>query len=309
MKYRPLELRMKLYDEVHSLRKLGLSYNQIIKMVQEKYNEKLSKSHISEWLRDVHNPYGRELITFDDIKPSKELAFIIGDMAGDGYTHIREDYHYIIGLKSKDVEHVMEFARCLEVVTGSKPWIGKDRRNGLYVVEGYSRTLCELLKKPLDIEKLRYYIEYNQETITSFLRAFFDSEGSVEKNGNIRVYNTDLTILNYVKELLLRLNIEVTGPHLGVKKGTPIYNRKRGKTYYVKKDEYYLYIRLNSRRRFAELIGFTIKRKKKRLIKALNLSHHFSPIYKVCLDIRRCIALQTKDYQELSPRQYYEHLI
>jgi len=28
----------------------------------------------------------------------------------------------------------------------------------------------------------------------------------------------------------------------------------------------------------------------------------------LCLDIRRCIALQTKEYLELSPRQYYTHL-
>jgi len=131
------------------------------------------------------------------------------------------------------------------------------------------------LKKPLDIEKLRYYIEYSVETMTAFLRAFFDSEGSVEKNGNIRVFNTDLRILNYVKELLLRLNIEVTGPHLIVKSGTPFYDRKKGKTYYVKKDVYYLYIRVNSRGRFAELIGFTIRRKMKRLMKALNPHHSF----------------------------------
>ncbi len=269
MRYRPLELRMKLYDEVHSLRKLGLSYSQIIKMIQEKYGERLTMAHISYWLRGIHSPCGRESITLDDIKPSKELAFIISDVAGDGYVRIREKaYDYVIGLKSKDVEHVMEFARCLEVVTGSKPWIGKGK-DGLYIVEGRSKTLYELLKKPLDIEKLRYYIEYNQETITSFLRAFFDSEGYVDKNGNIRVYNTDLVILNYVKELLLKLKIDVTGPHLGTKRGTPFYDKKMEKTYYTKKDEYYLYIRGNSRGRFAELIGFTIKRKMEKLMKAL----------------------------------------
>ncbi len=90
MKLRPLELRVKLYDEVHSLRRLGLSYSQIIKVIQEKYNEKLSKSHISYWLRDIYNPCGRESIMFDDIKPLEELAFIIGDMAGDGYIKIRK---------------------------------------------------------------------------------------------------------------------------------------------------------------------------------------------------------------------------
>jgi len=109
MKYRPLELRMKLYDEVYRLRNLGLSYNQIIKIIQEKYNEKLSRSHISWWLRGIHSPCGNVLIMFDDIKPSKELSFIIGDMAGDRYTTIRKKiYSYIIGLKCKDVEHAIE---------------------------------------------------------------------------------------------------------------------------------------------------------------------------------------------------------
>jgi len=74
----------------------------------------------------------------------------------------------------------------------------------------------------------------------------------------------------------LRLNIEVTGPHLTVKKGTPFYDRKKRKTYYRRKNEYYLYVRASSRRRFAELIGFTIKRKIERLMKALNLTPFFS---------------------------------
>ncbi len=170
----------------------------------------------------------------------------------------------------------MEFAKCLEVITQSKPYIGKDRQNGLYIVEGYSKTLYELLRKPLDIDRLRYYIEYSVETMTSFLRAFFDSEGTVDKNGNILVYNTDLVILNYVKQLLLKLNIEATGPHLLIKRGTPFYDKKIGKTYYTRKDVYYLYIRASSRRRFAELIGFTIKRKMEKLMKALNPHHSFS---------------------------------
>ncbi len=173
------------------------------------------------------------------------------------------------------INQAVEFARCLEVVTGSKPSFRK-RHNGFYIVEGYSKTLCELLVKPLDIEKLRKYIEYNVETITSFLRAFFDSEGTVEKNGNIRVYNTDLRLLNYVKELLLKLKIQATGPYLCVKRGAPTYDRSVGKTYYTNKDTYYLYIRAKSRRRFAKIVGFTVKRKMERLMKALNLPLYFS---------------------------------
>ncbi len=124
------------------------------------------------------------------------------------------------------MELAIEFTKCLEVVTGSKPSFRK-RHNGFYIVEGYSKTLCELLVKPLDIEKLRKYIEYNEENITLFLRAFFDSEECVDKNGNILVHNTNLDLLNYFKELLLKLKIEVTGPHLHRMMGTPLYNREK----------------------------------------------------------------------------------
>jgi len=42
------------------------------------------------------------------------------------------------------------------------------QRDGLHVVEGYSKALCKLLRKPLDIEKLRQYLEYNVETMIRF---------------------------------------------------------------------------------------------------------------------------------------------
>lgn len=56
MKYRSLELRLELYNEVYELRNIGLSYRQIIEMIQEKYGERLSRSHISYWIRKLHDP-------------------------------------------------------------------------------------------------------------------------------------------------------------------------------------------------------------------------------------------------------------
>ncbi len=52
---------------------------------------------------------------------------------------------------------------------------------------------------------------------------------------------------------------------------------------YAKKDGYYLYIRVSSRRRFAELIGFTIRRKMERLMKALNPPPFFPPHFSIML--------------------------
>ncbi|MEM0482957.1 MAG: LAGLIDADG family homing endonuclease, partial [Nitrososphaerota archaeon] len=64
----------------------------------------------------------------------------------------------------------------------------------------------------------------------------FDSEGSVDEDGDVKVYNTDLGLLRYVKQLLKTLGIETTGPHLYLKSGTTFRDPRNGKTYKRKKD-------------------------------------------------------------------------
>jgi intein-encoded DNA endonuclease-like protein len=265
MKYKPLELRIMLYDVVHRLRRQGLTYREIIQEVEKSYNVRLAISTVYFWLKEVYNPKRGTKLLPENIKPCKDLSWIIGVIAGDGSTWATK-YNYNIRLKCKDFEFAKEFARCLKVI-GCKPWIGI--QDGYYIAMGYSRVLYNLLKKPLDLEKLRYYIEYDEKTITAFLKGFFDSEGYVNKMGYILVYNTDSTLLDYVKRLLLTLKIEVTGPHLhtGTGEGTLLHSKKMKKTYRRRKNLYYLYVKANSSRRFAELIGFSIKRKMDRLLK------------------------------------------
>ncbi|MEM1951927.1 MAG: LAGLIDADG family homing endonuclease [Candidatus Caldarchaeum sp.] len=57
------------------------------------------------------------------------------------------------------------------------------------------------MKKPLDIERIKRFIEHSIECRSAFLRGFFDSEGRIDKTGKILVYNTDLKLLRYVKLL------------------------------------------------------------------------------------------------------------
>ncbi|MEM0481450.1 MAG: LAGLIDADG family homing endonuclease [Nitrososphaerota archaeon] len=93
----------------------------------------------------------------------------------------------------------------------------------------------------------------------SFLRGFFDSEGSVKTCSAIYCYNTDIKILKYVQRLLKLLEIESIGPRLHAKKGTP------SKLCVAKNDVYHLYVGGASRLKFYEHAGFTIQRKKQRL--------------------------------------------
>ncbi|MEM1948305.1 MAG: LAGLIDADG family homing endonuclease [Candidatus Caldarchaeum sp.] len=267
---RPRELRVKLYDEVTRLRSLGLSYSKIIKKINDEYGVRLRKSHVSGWIRRLHSPYNAILIpTIDMLKPSVELAYIIGVVAGDGYIRskwhkTRRYYKSIIGLKVVDLEFAEEFALCLAIVLGREPPQPKQTIRG-YTIEVACKTLHGLLTKPIDIEKLKPYIEHDSRCTSAFLRGFFDSEGSVSENGSITVCNTDIKLLEYVKQLLSKLGIEATGPRLSHKSGQIVVDPRTGKTGISRKDLYLLYIRASSLPTYYRRVGFTIHRKRKRL--------------------------------------------
>ena len=107
-RYLPRELRIKLYNDVVALRRSGLTYRGIIKKLLRRYGVRISKSYISYWIRGVHSPYdGRRIPSLELLKPSEELAYVIGVKVGDGYTYRRrrtiQGYNHVwIGLKARD---------------------------------------------------------------------------------------------------------------------------------------------------------------------------------------------------------------
>jgi intein-encoded DNA endonuclease-like protein len=267
----PRELRIRLFDEVKRLRRKGLTHREIIEEIRRRHGVRLSRSLISYWLRRIHLPYnGRYIPSIEFLKPSKVLAYVIGVKVGDGYAYrsrrIIKGYSDVIGLKVKDREFATKFGRCLAEVLGRgpvKPRYSNSR--GVHIIEVYSRTLYELLKKPVDLERLKKYIEHCERCMAAFIRGFADSEGSVSKEGYIYIYNTDYRLLEYVKELLKRLGIESTGPWPQRRQGKTFYNPRMMKTYIHNKDDYYIYIKADSNVDFHRKIGFTIIRKQKRL--------------------------------------------
>ncbi|MCS7095422.1 MAG: hypothetical protein NZ988_06450 [Thaumarchaeota archaeon] len=95
----------------------------------------------------------------------------------------------------------------------------------------------------------------------AFLRGFFDSEGSVFRNG-LRAYNTNTRILEFVREQLIALKIECSEPQLNRAGGRPA--GADGK-YITKKDLYAITVRPYSLELFLMKIGFSIRRKQQRL--------------------------------------------
>jgi len=263
----PRELRIKMYNDVHKLRKRGLSYTEIRKEIYRKYGIWIDTSTISRWLRGVCTPYnGRRIPSLELLKPSEDLGYVIGVCLGDGYTSENNVLDgYVIGLQAKDIEFVEKFGRCLGNVLGRKP-IRPRKYAGTYVAEATSKTLYELLKKPVDLKRIKKYVEHCKKCTAAFLRGLFDSEGCIGKDGHIKLYNTNYEVLVYAQRLLWRyFGIESTGPWPHKQKGTTMHDPRTGKLYKTKKDCYYIYIRTETLPNFYRFIGFTIKRKQKRL--------------------------------------------
>jgi intein-encoded DNA endonuclease-like protein len=260
----PRELRIKIYNDVRKLRKRGLSCSEIREEIYRKYGVWIETSTISRWLRGVCTPYnGRRIPSLELLKPSEDLAYIIGALLGDGYTYEDGD-NYVIRLRAKDKEFVEDFGRRLANVLGREP-IRPRKDAGKYIAEAKSKTLYKLLRKPVDLKRIKKYVEHCPKCTAAFLRGLFDSEGYVSKNGYIYLYNTNYEVLVYAQRLLRRFGIESTGPWPAVQKGTTMHDPRTGKQYKTKKDCYYIYIRAESLPKFYRHIGFTIPRKQKRL--------------------------------------------
>jgi len=209
--------------------------------------------------------------------PPPELAYVIGVVLGDGYV-VSLDYSKRIGLHAKDEEFVREFARCLAKILQRPVKVRFWKTRGLFMAGACSAALYRLLRKPVHLERLRPYVEHCDDCLASFLGGFFDSEGTVSKAGLISIANTDLEMLRYVRRLLGRLGIEAGEPRLTAPKGTPTYFPRMKKTYKKRRDCFVMWIRRHCNPTYHLRIGFTIKRKRRRLEKYLEKGLDHNPL-------------------------------
>ena len=266
----PRELRIKAFDLVIQLHRQGLSYTQIIDEVQRRLGIRITRSSCSNWVRRIYSPHNNIYIgSIELLRPSEDLAYLIGVHAGDAYVTKTDNKggEFFIGLWVKDKEFADEYATRIARVLGKDAPEPKPYKDGRWFVIVASKVLYEFLKKPIDIDRIRPFVEHCERCIAMFLRGFFDSEGSIDKLGRITVYNTDYQMMVYVMYLLKKLGIETTSetPKTIKASGKPFRSPSTGKTYHRNKDEYYVRIRKPSNERFYNLIGFTIERKRQRL--------------------------------------------
>jgi intein-encoded DNA endonuclease-like protein len=188
---------------------------------------------------------------------------VIGVIAGDGNLNVH-GYNYEMLLSVTDRDFAEEFSRCLAKILG-KPnlykvrWSEKRKR---WIVQGSSIVLHSFLSKPW--QQLKNHIEHSSRCRFSFLRAFFDGEGSITGR-NLTITNTDLSLLLYVRKLLAKSGISTSIPRVTQRAGSILKDPRTGRTYKRRKDCYMMRVSTMDLVRFAQKIGFSIERKKRLL--------------------------------------------
>lgn len=248
---------MEQYNKVIALRSEGLGNVRIARILE------LPTSTVSQWIYSGAKPNGNYKIP--NLEASKELCYILGAIYGDGSIPRNTGK---VRLEAKDKEFVQEFSRCLSsVLKRVNKYPVWQRDDGRFVTCAHSLILHSFLSGSIEKQK-----ELIEKFPSEFIRGFFDSEGSVsfyEVKGRtyyerrIVVANSELSILEFLQELLMRLSIQSLIREqckAGVEKVIKGIRTKTTKplfTLTINRGESLL--------RYYELIGFTIKRKQERL--------------------------------------------
>jgi intein-encoded DNA endonuclease-like protein/DNA-binding CsgD family transcriptional regulator len=198
-------------------------------------------------------PYSKNL--------SPEKAYVLGVLAGDGWlSYYPTKRRCQIGLETVDEEFADEFRRCLNKVYGLNPskkkvFVKNPKWKDKYRVRSCCKAACEdLLSFGVPFRQDDWLIppaikNASIDVQASYLRGFFDSEGSVEANGR-RIKGTSSNLPGLVDISALLRDLRIRSRIICLSKGNVGDVRIQDRA---------------SVELFAENVGFTIKRKKEKL--------------------------------------------
>ena len=284
MRYRGLEERLGLYDEVMRLKRLGLGYRRIARIIDEMYGVSLSPGMICNWVKGRYHPLGR----CNRMVEGPGLAYVVGGWLGDGrLARDRSGYKHWVRLEVSDYDFAEEWGRRLAEALGrSKPYTPRwDDNHQRWVVKGNSILLYNLLKGAKEDPwiLMPYLVKYPEEAC----RGFFDAEGGANADKyEVHADNTDLRIIQLFRALLEKIGIQCSIREKRYENDVFI-SPKTGKCYHRNKPICYR-IAIHGKEnilRFAEGVGFTIARKRAELGRILE-KYNTTKIRSNC--IKRC---------------------
>jgi intein-encoded DNA endonuclease-like protein len=270
-----------VFEKFLGLRKEGLGYKRIIKQVKQEDNICLQLSTLSYWSNK-----GVELLggkNWFEEKPSRELAYLIGVMFGDGtlsFSEKKQDYG--IRLESIDLDFAEKFSHCISLILKKKKdyAVCKVTRGPIYSTHARSKQLYSFFKSLKgDFSKAKPFIE---EYPSEFIQGLADSEGCPAISAGERfgcgvnvAYSSNLELLEYARWLLVERFSIRSGITLCKKKGivdSVIDGREIRRT----KSLYGLKVSNNQgTKKFHLEIGFSLKRKQEKLRDGLKTMESF----------------------------------
>lgn len=267
-----------LKEKVFEWFKEGKGYKKIKKILASD-NVAVSQSNLSYWKNNQSSKLRKNSF---ELKPSKELSYIVGVMFGDGCaSDDKANYDYPISLAAIDKEFVEKFSFCLSKITGRTIIAPVHLTHpNMYSTHVRCKELSEflhLVKK--DFDRAKPFIEgYPAE----FIQGLADSEGGPSIAAKVKfrlgvniAYSTNLELLKFT-QILLQNNFNICsriylvgkiGQQDSILEGRLI---TRTKNVYNLKVNGFLYSRI-----FLKEIGFNIIRKREKLSDAIEIMDTF----------------------------------
>lgn len=209
--------------------------------------------------------------------PSKELAYLIGILNGDGSLNINKGKNYCYKLSVKDKDFAINFKNII------KEWCGLDcclykRKDKYHKQKFYYETMLNSKEaipilskyyihrnKNKALEEIKNFINLKNEYQIQFIEGFFDSEGSINKNGRILLFNKNKDILDFFSELFKNFDIKTT-IYL-----TKVAERKIRNIILEPTEIYVLNIQYKEGKKiFCNIFNSSIKRKQDRILNVRN---------------------------------------
>jgi len=279
----PLAQHKRLYLDAMELRKsTGWDHRQIAAELEHRYGTRVPGITVYFWISGRSNPIGRWNIF--ELKPSRELAYVLGVMKGDGFrTTDQPRGKEEIRLRVRDLDFAEHFNRAVaHILERERPnKMGfesiEDKDGATFFHARYSSIqLAEVLDR--EFNDLRPIAE---EYPGDFLQGFFDSDGSASPDIHkgrlslkVQASNTNLHTLSYAQNLMLEKFNVVSSiyPGRGAGYSSLVYHKvvtKRKPSYVLTTGE------RESVRTFSRAIGFSIRRKQCVLDDGLGLLDRF----------------------------------
>jgi len=170
-----------------------------------------------ENVRNILNKY-IDLKTYEDfvikvnLSPSKELAYIIGVMLGDGSLSNNS-----VNFVSVDLIFAESFYNTLKNIgfnSGISKMPLKKNRKQTYHVWGSSKQFADWYKK-LSLNDIYNFVSQKKEIELEFVRGFYESEGCHDRNNVLSMSNSDKELLEIISKILMKYNISLNlnGPY------------------------------------------------------------------------------------------------